>query len=215
MMQKEYFKEALSDFTFEAANGGAVRHFAEKGYTVKQIIDGLDFPASYEKVQRAVWDFFLEKGVILLHEPGTAKGEKKKNYIKEYGKFGKISFRAITLSEDGQQIIDWKKLSCEKLEKECQINIIKEKHRKNGGETAYVSCDFGIIKKRDPKAYAAALSLLDDRQKEYAEGLPWADQRVYHCMDTRMTEIICRLLCAGQYGGSCYFMKLGEKVTIG
>lgn len=214
-MQNEYFKAALSDFVFEAANGGAIRRLAEKGYTVRQIMDRLDVPAPYEKVQAAVWDFLLEAGIILLHEPGMAKEEKKKIYIKEYGKYGKTSFRGITVSEDARQMTEWKELSCERLVKECQIDFFTEKCRENGRETAYVTCDFGILKNKDEKSFAAAVSRLEDRQKEYVEGLLWPCQRVYHRMDLEMEMIIRRLFCLGQYTGSCYFMKLGEKVTIG
>jgi len=35
--KQEYFKKSLSDFTFDMASGGAIRHLADRGYTVEQI----------------------------------------------------------------------------------------------------------------------------------------------------------------------------------
>lgn len=211
-MQNEYFKAALSDFAFEAANGGAIRHLAGKGCTVRQIMDRLDIPAPYEKVQTAVWDYFIKEGIVLLDEPGKAK--EKQICVKEHGKFGKTSFRQVVIPKEAHSSVCWKESACGNLAKEEQADLLREKCRKNGRETSYASCDFGLFKKENPKRFAALLSGLDDRQKEYAEGLPWAFQRVYHRMDERMTEMICRLLRAGQYTGSCYFAELGEKITI-
>lgn len=214
MEQNGYFKTALSDFVFDAANAGAIRHLAGKGCTVKQIMENLDFPASYEKVQKAVWEDLLESGVILLEEPGGAKISKKETYIKEQGKFGKTSFRRMIVTEEESRQVHWKETRLKKMAGPHPADVIKEKHDKNGRETSYVSCDFGILKEKDKNAFESMLFVLDDRQNEYVNGLPWAYQRVYHRMDVRMTEIICRLLSFGQYTGSFYFMESGEKITV-
>lgn len=34
MSKENYFQKALSNFTFEVASDGAIRHLAEHGYTV-------------------------------------------------------------------------------------------------------------------------------------------------------------------------------------
>lgn len=39
MAEKDYFQNGLSNFTHEVASGGAIRHLAEPGYTVKQITE--------------------------------------------------------------------------------------------------------------------------------------------------------------------------------
>ena len=49
MAEQEYFKNALSDFTYEAASGGAIRHLADLGYTVKQICEQLSFPTAISR----------------------------------------------------------------------------------------------------------------------------------------------------------------------
>ena len=84
MSEPEYFKNALSNFTFEAACGGAIRHLADLGCTVKQITEQLDFPTSYERVQKAVWKHLLDTGVICLTPPGNGEAAEKTEFIKDY-----------------------------------------------------------------------------------------------------------------------------------
>lgn len=72
--EQKYFKKALSDFTFEMASGGAIRHLADRGYTVGEIVKMLDFPTPYERVGDLVRKHFLETGVLLLDEPTKEAG---------------------------------------------------------------------------------------------------------------------------------------------
>ena len=44
MSEQDFFKSALSNFTHEAASGGAIRHLADLGYTVDWITRELTFP---------------------------------------------------------------------------------------------------------------------------------------------------------------------------
>ena len=74
MAEQEYFKSALSDFTYEAASGGAIRHLADLGYTVKQISGQLSFPTPFARVQKTVWQRLLDTGVLLMEEPGSGQG---------------------------------------------------------------------------------------------------------------------------------------------
>ena len=70
-----------------------------------------------------------------------------------------------------------------------------------------------------------ALQGLEERQREYIQGLPWEGKVVYHRLDCRMREITVRLYgMEGHpegyhdrgrvYGESCYFMETEEKVRI-
>ena len=95
MAEQEYFKNALSDFTYEAASGGAIRHLADLGYTVKQISGQLSFPTPYERVQKTVWQRLLETGVLLAEEPGSGKRRSggRAEYVIERDKYGRTSFR--------------------------------------------------------------------------------------------------------------------------
>lgn len=47
-----YFQTALSNFAMDAACGGAIRHLTDLGYTLDQIVERLDYPASRAKVRQ-------------------------------------------------------------------------------------------------------------------------------------------------------------------
>lgn len=91
MSEQDYFKNALSDFTFEAACGGAIRHLADLGYTVSQIKEQLAFPTALEKVRKTVWEHMLDTGALCLEEPGKQGTSEKFDYIREYDQYGKAS----------------------------------------------------------------------------------------------------------------------------
>ncbi len=95
MNTRSFFQDALADFAQEAAWGGAVRHLADLGYTARQIADKLDFPVSYEKVRRAVWERLVDTEVILLEEPGSVRGRMRSVFVREYDRYGKASFRQV------------------------------------------------------------------------------------------------------------------------
>ena len=212
--KNEYFNHALSDFVFDLASGRAIRHLASHGYTVKQIMEKLDFSAPYEKVRQEVWDTLVNCRTILLEEPGTEKQTEKVTYVEERGKFGKTSFRRVVTSTETAPQINWHETLYHKSGQTDFSNLISDQCAKNGGDTAYVSCDFGILKAKNPRQYEELLQQLDFRQQEYVEGLPWPNQRTYHCMNTRMTEIVYRLLKLKTYDINCYFIELHEKLRI-
>ena len=60
-----------------------------------------------------------------------------------------------------------------------------------------------------------ALQILEGRQREYIEGLPWERKVAYHRLDLRMRGIAARLYEAGKYQGNCYFRKAEERVAVG
>ena len=37
--EQDYFNEALSNFMFDMASGGAIRHLADRGYRARQSVD--------------------------------------------------------------------------------------------------------------------------------------------------------------------------------
>lgn len=60
-----YFQDALSDFTYDAASGRAIRHLAETGFTTAQIVQRLDYPTPFAKVRHTVTRYFRETGILL------------------------------------------------------------------------------------------------------------------------------------------------------
>lgn len=39
---------------------------ADKGYTIKRIKERLEYPVSFEKIQKTVWEHLLDRKVILI-----------------------------------------------------------------------------------------------------------------------------------------------------
>lgn len=94
---ENYFFDALHRFVFEEAGGGAIRHLADRGYTARQIADTLSFPLPYEKVREAFTAYLLEKGVLLKEKPAEHIQREKTEYVREYDRYGKPSFRRVTV----------------------------------------------------------------------------------------------------------------------
>ena len=220
MSEQSHFQNALSSFTHEVASGGAIRHRTDLGYTAKQIAERLPYPTPFVQVQQEMWQRLIETSVILLEEPGTGKKEKV-SYVREYDKYGKSSFRRVVEAEGEESMpICWRKLAMETgvspkpEEKERIWNVLQKKLAQNGKDCSYVSCDFGLMAYKEPNSFKMLLQLLEPKQKEYVEGLPWMVQRVYHRMDARMVEILKRLLGMEKYNCICYFIKTKDKVTF-
>lgn len=65
----KYFEAALSDFVFDVAAGGAIRHLVDRGYSVEQMIKELDYPVPRAKVEKAVYRYMTESGILLSELP--------------------------------------------------------------------------------------------------------------------------------------------------
>lgn len=215
MSEQEYFKNALSDFTYEAASGGAIRHLADLGYTVKQITENLTYPTPCERVRRTVWKHLIDTGVILTWEPEKGGVQGKAAYMVEHGKYGKASFRLEAASPAASERIHWKERYYSEENCGSLAAYLADKCSVNGDDASYITCDFGIRDVRDSSEYAAAMQTLNERQREYIEGLLWEDRVCYHRLNQRMREIIVKLYANGYFHGYCYFVKQEEKVKIG
>ncbi|MCM1156277.1 MAG: hypothetical protein NC314_11625 [Roseburia sp.] len=67
--KKGYFEEALSDFVFDAAAGGAIRHLVDRGFSVEQIMTQLSYPAPRARVEKAVYRHLQESGILMAKLP--------------------------------------------------------------------------------------------------------------------------------------------------
>lgn len=213
------FQSALSDFTFETACGGAIRHLADSGCTAKQIMERLDYPISGERVRKALYRHLCDTGVILEKSPEEGLPGAKPEYVIEYNSYGKPSYRrkntegaAGTLSGSRLTGAVWKELVYGPYpgREEGLSAFLTKKCGGKREEPAYLSCDFGI----PDCAAAKGVSLLNGRQREYLEGILWPRHRIYHRLDLRMKEILCSLYEQGAYEGVCYFPSLREKLLI-
>lgn len=216
MAEQDYFRSALSNFTYEAANGGAIRHLADLGYTVKQIREKLTFPTSWERLQRAVWDRLLDTGVLLLEEPGSGRERVKAAYVVDHDKYGRTSFRLASApsKEADRKPVLWRERTFEGDSGKGLAGYLAEKCRTNGEEASYISCDFGLQSRREESEFRAAMEILNAGERDYILGLPWENRRCYHRLDQRMREIAVRLYESGRYHGNCYFLKSEERVKL-
>lgn len=214
MSEQDYFRNALSDFTFEAASGGAIRHLADLGYTVKQISEQLTYPTPYERVRGAVWKHLLDRKVVLVQEPGSGNEHVKAEYRMERDKYGRTSFRLAPSGAGGSEIIRWKeKTYCREKDGKLAEYLAKMcVQNEEGG--VYLSYDFGLWSRQNAERFAQTMQILNERQKEYIAGLPWENKVCYHRLDKRMQEITIKLYEAGQYQGFCYSLKTAEKIKI-
>lgn len=95
--QEHFFEKSLSDFTTDFANGGAIRHLANHGFTVPQIMKQLDFPMSKDAVSNLVWKHYVETGKICLKKPESTGTIDKITYVKDVDKYGRTSLRQTTI----------------------------------------------------------------------------------------------------------------------
>ena len=214
MSEQEYFKSALSDFTYEAASGGAIRHLADLGYTVKQITEKLTYPTPYERVRRTVWKHLVDSEVVLTHEPRSGKRQGRAVYKVVHDKYGKASFQLEKTPADDSATIHWRERFYSEENYGGLAGYLADKCSVNGDDESYISCDFGVRGIRESVEYAAAMQALNERQREYISGLLWEDRVCYHRLDQRMREIIVKLYTGGYYHGYCYFVKTEERVVI-
>lgn len=235
MSEQDYFKAALADFTFEAASGGAIRHLADLGYTVKQITEQLSFPTPYQRVQKAVRERLLETGVLLLEEPGSGKGHSPAPvYVVDHDKYGRTSFRRARaskelaegaterpakkpvegLAEKTSGGVLWRERVFDEKRDGNPAVYLAEKCRENGEEKAFVFCDFGLRMEKEPALFEEALQVLDERARDYIYGLFQGQKGCYHRLNRRMREIVAKLYERKEYHSICYFVKTGEKIFL-
>ncbi len=213
MAEQEYFKKALSHFTYDIACKGAIQHLADQGYTIKQIIKNLDFPVSYEKVQHTVWEHFCHTGILLSEEPGNGTFNQNATFIKEYDKYGKPSFRKVVTSVQNEPIYWREKIFQEKTDGSL-ASYLNEKKKQSTSDSAYLSCDFGIRIQNKSEPFLKALQNLTEYQRDYILGLPWEKKILYHKINYDIIKIVAQLYEFGEYSGYCYFIGLKEKIKI-
>lgn len=215
MSEQDYFKNALSDFTFEVASGGAIRHLADLGYTVSQITERLTFPTAFERVQKTVWRHFLDTGILRLEEPGSGEKQERFDYVREYDQYGKASFRRVSV-EVGElkDPVLWRERSFQPEGEGAFADFLVGKCRENGQENAYVSCDFRAKIKKEQTSPGMLNQILNKQQWEYLQGLPWPESIVYHRLNNQMQNILIRLYENADYCGTCYFLRTREKLYL-
>ena len=159
----ESFNQALSNFTFDVASGGAIRHLASLGYTVKEISAALDYPTPIGRVKDTVWKYYLENGIVCIENPETIAIREKVRYVRDYDSNGRASYRRVV------------------------------EHIENDVNKKYLFCDFGKQLYKDKDGFLKKISVLNPKDQDYILGLPWPLAGAYHIADERMLRIMASL----------------------
>lgn len=103
-----FFQTSLNNFINDFAEGDAIRKFADRGYSVKEIMENLSFPLPKEKVAEIVWKHYVDTGVICLDKLEGNTPKRKVSYVREYDKYGRSSFRQIVeeTKEDSREYVE-------------------------------------------------------------------------------------------------------------
>lgn len=214
MAEQDFFHAALANFMFDTASGGAIRHLADRGYTVEQIMKHLDFSTPYDQVQKTVWEHFLHTNILRLHEPGTAGVQETYEYVTEYDQYGRKSFRRVALMSEYEESILWNEEIFLSRAAGGLSSCLSKLCMENGEGSAYVSCDFGLRSRREPEDYKEMIKLLDKDDQQYILGLPWERRNIYHRLNQRMRNIVICLYEHGEFAGTCYFMDIKKKILL-
>lgn len=164
MDKPDYFQNALSSFVTDAACGGAVRHLTDIGYTLDQIVDRLDYPASRAKVQRIMMAYLYESRALLKEEPSVELFAPKEQFVQEQDAYGRRSMRKVVVDYSGQDYMTktadltmasqngkaaqtreilWKELLYDPKRDGKLTELLYKKCEKYGEAYSYVSCPFG------------------------------------------------------------------------
>jgi hypothetical protein len=216
------FRDALKNFTFDVACGGAIAHLADCGYIPQEIQGMLDFPTSLATVQETYWKHCVKKKIIVEEKSELGKRLEKVSFVTDYDAYGRMSLRRVTECSDKkapETYPDDFRHICYAPEvhgafdlflKEYCLNINGDDNDRN----AYVSCDFGLRLKRDAKEYEKFLNPLTGEYRRYMEGIPWKRKIVWHLLNRRMTDILIILYEQSSYHGTIVLLDKQEEISF-
>ncbi|MCM1046242.1 MAG: hypothetical protein NC417_12105 [Candidatus Gastranaerophilales bacterium] len=98
----DYFNQALSDFMFEVASGGSIRHLVDLGYSVDRIMSKLAFPTPRDRVEKTVCQYMKETGILLASLPVEAQNMRE--VLLEADHLDQVSARFLkSLEQNGEE----------------------------------------------------------------------------------------------------------------
>lgn len=207
----KYFQEALSDFMHDAASGGAIRHLCDLGYTTDAIMARLEFPTPRGRVEKTVYRYLTEKGVLLEALPaadGKGAGVSGENAGVSEENAG-LSGENAGVSEENMQTV-----YADDLTEASLCALLRKYIGRNGEENSYVSCPFGTIRRDREARLQQMLACLTAREREYLLGIPWKPMIMYHRLNSRMLEISICLALHSDASMKFYFLKSGEILCV-
>ncbi len=66
---QEYFGKAMGNFIHEMSGAGAIRHMVDQGYSIRQIMERLDYPTPQRRVEETALKHMLKQGILLERLP--------------------------------------------------------------------------------------------------------------------------------------------------
>ncbi len=189
MNNSTYFNKALHDMVFENACGAAIKRLADKSFPISYIHKVLDYPVSFERVQKYVWKYYLDNKILIYpenekeldYETRCVDGNKiiiinkpriKKTFVKEQGPYGKTTFRQVITDE----------------------TVNSDNNDNNLTDIKYIACDFGILKYDNPDEFIRLLNRLDTEDRAYVMDMPWEKHTIYHMINDRIKSIYKHLI---------------------
>ncbi len=186
--RQKYFDEALSDFVHDAASGGAIRHLVDLGYSLTQIMQALSYPTPRERVQKTVYRYMLESGMLLKMLPGLEEGVFTLVSLQARDRGRLFLYLQEKINQNGR----------ENVYLSCPFGIMQEE---NSGKAA-------------KELMRSRLSCLNKREQDYILGIPWENSVMYHRLNDRMREIGWKLIEQPELGCCYFFLKTKEMVTV-
>lgn len=89
------FNKALANMTDEVAYKAAMRHLVESEYSIHEIQNKLTYPIGFNRLQKAVYEYMTECGMIVLNKPLPDENIIKAEYILDEDKYGKKTYRRV------------------------------------------------------------------------------------------------------------------------
>ncbi|MDE7178376.1 MAG: hypothetical protein K2O59_11235 [Lachnospiraceae bacterium] len=210
MDETNYFQSALSSFVTDAACGGAVRHLADIGYTLDQIVERLDYPASRAKVQRIMMQYLYESHILLREEPSEELFAEKVQFVQEQDAYGRRSMRKISVDQNGQNSVTnasdstilsqkekaaqiraffWKESVYDRKRDGKLTELLHQKCEKNGVMYSYVSCPFGESENDLYSQYDNTEHDEPGVQREINRAITIAEEKI-SCLNGRQREYL-------------------------
>lgn len=207
MDEINYFQNALSSFVTEAACGGAVRHLTDLGYTLDQMVDRLDYPASRAKVQRIMMAYLFESRVLLRKEPSAELFAPQEQFVQEQDAYGRRSMRKVIVDCKGQnnltstadvtvtsqrketaqmRSILWKESIYDPRRDGKLTELLHRKCEKNGETYSYISCPFGKF----ADDHYSQIEKMEQGGQSNQDGLCAAVEEKMSCLNSRQREYI-------------------------
>jgi hypothetical protein len=215
MEEKDAFREALGNFTFDVASGGAIAHLADLGYTPQEIQKRLDFPTPYERVREAYLKWLLDRKIIVEEKQEFGRKQERAHFVTEYDAYGHKSFRRVVEQGEGSApVSDPEEFADVGFDQNVfgSFALFLKEYCCGEARNAYVSCDFGLRAGRAPEAYEAFLRPLKEEQRLYMEGVRWERKEVWHVLDERMRGILATLYEQSSYHGTILVFDKKERI---